>query len=379
MARFFLFFLIMTSNFYAVAQELCTDYVKCRDQFLKTALEISSVQVKSHPISKSDGELFVDEALISFGSKKLVVVVSGTHGVEGFVGSYVQSALLKKIAKEKTYQNHDFLFVHALNPWGFKHRRRVTENNVDLNRNFLNPDEFSHKKNQGYSQLNEFLSPQDEASSTGWSFVQFSFSALLKIAKYGMDSLRQSIVSGQYEFPQGIFYGGASPEPQQALLGKILFETFKRYDRILFIDLHTGYGAKGVLHLFPSVPDAKAKSRIEEVFAGWPITYGHQKDFYEVSGAVTDWVYGQVPPEKYFVPMVFEYGTMDSQKTMGSVQSLYRMRGENQMHWRGAASKNDEEKIKKDFFEMFAPQDQEWNAKVLEQTFKVFDKTLTLF
>jgi hypothetical protein len=78
---------------------------------------------------------------------RFLLHISGTHGPEGFVGSAIQTAMLTFFKAHKTYENADeglptLVFVHALNAYGFKHNRRVNENNVDLNRNFLFKNEF---------------------------------------------------------------------------------------------------------------------------------------------------------------------------------------------------------------------------------------------
>ena len=38
------------------------------------------------------------------------------------------------------------MFVHALNPYGFRTHRRVNEGNVDINRNFLTAKQFEFVK-----------------------------------------------------------------------------------------------------------------------------------------------------------------------------------------------------------------------------------------
>jgi hypothetical protein len=38
------------------------------------------------------------------------------------------------------------VFVHALNPYGFRTHRRVNEDNIDINRNFLTEEQFEFVK-----------------------------------------------------------------------------------------------------------------------------------------------------------------------------------------------------------------------------------------
>jgi hypothetical protein len=62
----------------------------------------------------------------------------------------VQYAALKHLAATGLYKTRaklpTIVFVHALNPFGFKHHRRVNEDNVDLNRNFLTAEEWVEVK-----------------------------------------------------------------------------------------------------------------------------------------------------------------------------------------------------------------------------------------
>lgn len=95
-----------------------------------------------YPITDKVGN---DVIILRGRSDRFVLHISGTHGPEGFVGSAIQTAMLTFFKKHSTYENKDLptlVFVHALNAYGFKHNRRVNENNVDLNRNFLLKKEF---------------------------------------------------------------------------------------------------------------------------------------------------------------------------------------------------------------------------------------------
>ncbi|TGT53188.1 DUF2817 domain-containing protein, partial [Mesorhizobium sp. M2E.F.Ca.ET.166.01.1.1] len=70
-------------------------------------------------------------------AKKLLVLVSGTHGPEGYIGSAAQLLFLRAKFHERLPSSTAVLFVHALNCYGFAWDRRVTAEGVDLNRNFV--------------------------------------------------------------------------------------------------------------------------------------------------------------------------------------------------------------------------------------------------
>src|SRR3546814_19590214 len=87
-------------------------------------------------------------------AENVVLIVSGTHGPEGFMGSAAQIALLNKVALgAQNPRNIKVVLVHAINPWGFAHVSRTTENNVDLNRNFIDWGSAAPPDNSLYKAL----------------------------------------------------------------------------------------------------------------------------------------------------------------------------------------------------------------------------------
>src|ERR1051325_1319045 len=121
----------MSFNFFA------PDYFAARDAFLALARE-RGARVANHPLSARGpgGEtLSIDTAYVGAREPRhLLVIVSGTHGVEGFAGSAMQCQWLAGIAPSQIPRDAGCLLVHALNAYGFAHLRRANEHNVDLNR-----------------------------------------------------------------------------------------------------------------------------------------------------------------------------------------------------------------------------------------------------
>src|SRR5829696_87226 len=120
-----------------------SSYARARAKFLKTA-QAAKGEIKSfvHPEKKTpDGKpLAIDVAC--FGDRKAArqaLFVSGTHGQEGFSGSAVQIGWMQS-ALSTLPKDLGVVLVHGLNPYGFAHFTRTTENNVDLNRNFIDRD-----------------------------------------------------------------------------------------------------------------------------------------------------------------------------------------------------------------------------------------------
>src|SRR6478752_4437833 len=96
-------------------------------------------------------------------ASKMLVVLSGVHGVEGFCGSAIQTGMLGLGAPP--HPDTAVLHVHAINPFGFSHLRRVTQENVDLNRNFVDFG-TALPVNDAYAEIHEWLLPRDWPADT---------------------------------------------------------------------------------------------------------------------------------------------------------------------------------------------------------------------
>jgi len=180
------------------------DYAPARTRSRAAAAELNW-SAEQHPINArgpDGGELALDVAISREGDAgRVLVISSGMHGIEGFFGSALQTALLKKWADEGP-PPVKCLFLHALNPYGMAWLRRFNENNIDLNRNFLLPGEKFEGAPETYSKLNHFLNPPSAPSK----LEPFLLKAALLIVRHGMPSLKQAVAAGQYEYPQGLFY-----------------------------------------------------------------------------------------------------------------------------------------------------------------------------
>ena len=181
-------------------------------------------------------ELFTDSVWIGEQqAENVVVILAGTHGVEGLAGSAIQTDLLQLLAKRQLScpERTALLLIHALTPWGFAWLRRCDADGVDLNRNAL---DFSSPlpPNPGYDQLRPALFA-DDAEQRRQLFEQFSQSN-------GRVALEIAISGGQYHDPAGPFYGGQAPAHGR-LVCEALIDHYGLSDRRLaVIDLHTGLG-----------------------------------------------------------------------------------------------------------------------------------------
>lgn len=366
-------------------QNFKSSFEDARSNFLANIADLKKhnpdLQVHSVKIpTRTHENLQMDVAYIPPASGKeerLLILTSGIHGVEGFVGSALQNQFIKENFWQLRDADLGILIIHAINPYGFKFHRRVSENNIDLNRNFDTSAELFALKNEGYQQVNPLLNPTEKAQSGLWNRLGFYFDCVKAIAKYSMESLRRAILSGQYEFPQGIYFGGTAFEPQKDLIEKEILAVAPGYKQTLLVDLHTGYGKRGHLHLFADRHPDLDSAYLQNIFAGYDLDSGQKKDFYAVSGGLVVYMAKLLKSKSNFAGIVFEFGTLDSQKTLGSLDSLYRMVRENQKFHHGAESKTEDEEINHLFAELFYPESPEWRQSVSQQFQEVLSQALT--
>lgn len=378
--KIFLIIYLMTMNVFANSPPIDSYFLNTfaeSDRAFDAAFEkIKAIDpdVKKHVFKYSQGEIKSLYWPKSKNNKNLLIIISGTHGAEAFVGSAVQRWMLDQDFVQSTNQN-DYLFIHGLNIYGFKNNRRVNELNIDLNRNFVIQRSDFNSDDSGYEKLNHFLNPEVAAEFGLFSNIRFILGALRQIISHGLDNLRNPILRGQYSFPQGLFYGGSENAVQTKLFQELKDQYIRGYQKIFIIDLHTGYGEKGKLHL---LADASAKNKnFLNIFGGEAnVDLSSKKSFYAAQGEVLTYFIHMLenskPEHNKQAPEVlgitYEYGTLDSQTTWGSIDSLRRMVRENQNFWFPAKQVVDSKEIQKEFSEMFNPQDSLWRKKIIQQT-----------
>ncbi len=117
-----------------------------------------------------------------------LVLVSGTHGVEGFCGSASQTGLLREGQIKAYAERLRVVLVHAHNPYGFAWLRRVNEDNVDLNRNYI--DHLRpYPEHPIYDELKDDIAP---ATISGAAFEAATARLRAYSVKHGAFALQQA-------------------------------------------------------------------------------------------------------------------------------------------------------------------------------------------
>jgi hypothetical protein len=342
------------------------DYFIARDRF-RGAVGRLGWQLESHPIDATGpaGErLTIDVGYCQGGdAERTLVVSSGIHGVEGYVGSAVQLALMQRRETEPAPKLR-ILLLHGLNPYGFAWHRRFDENNIDLNRNFLLPGESFEGSPVGYAELNRLLNPRRPPSR--WE--PFAIKALAAIARHGMPNLRRIIAAGQYDFPQGLFFGGAGASQTHQLLSEHFPRWLKGSRAVAHLDFHTGLGARGACKLLIDYPLSDwQRARLADWFGADSFESSDSSSIaYLARGGFGQWCVARKFAARYIFACA-EFGTF------GPIQMLTGLRAENQSHHWGDATAASTANAKQRLQELFCPADHRWRAKVLQRSIDLVD------
>lgn len=340
------------------------DYPTAQRSF-REATSNSGWSLESHAIGVTgpDGnELTFDVACSTSGDPGQVLVISsGIHGVEGYFGSAVQMGMLDEWSQRKMPQAK-IVLLHGLNAYGFAYSRRFNEDNVDPNRNFLLAGQPFAGSPPGYAELDPFLNPKRPPSS--WE--PFTVKAAWLIMRHGMSKLRNAIASGQYDFPQGLFFGGKGHSRMQTILQQHMPRWLAGSEQVAHLDFHTGLGDWATWKLLIDYPlsDLQRK-QLTDWFGPDSFEANTESDIaYDARGGFGQWcVAQQFAPEYLFA--CAEFGTYPAVKVLAG------LRAENQAHHWGREEDTSTKRAKETLRELFCPAAANWREQVLHQSMQL--------
>lgn len=338
-------------------------YAEARAKFLEAASAAGAARLWSyrHPEPGPDGgELATDCAWIGPGDAKAVLVlVSGTHGVEGFCGSGAQIDWLRRGEAALLGPDKAVLLIHAINPYGFAWKRRVTHENVDLNRNFV---DFSAPlpANPDYVTLAAAAKPTDWSQETQAA----TRAALLDFARtHSFRAMAQAISGGQYTHADGLFFGGAAPTWSRRTLEAIFAEHLSQATDIGIIDYHTGLGPEGYAE--PIISAAPGSPEHDRAVLWHGLTAKSHISEDSVSAHIAgDWLAAApgLLPQARVTGISLEYGTVDSNIVLDA------LRADNWLHAHGDPMSAQGQQIKAQILAAFYVDTDVWRGMVLGQS-----------
>ena len=346
-----------------------SSYDEARSRFLVAARD-SGALVDTHFTDRAD-KLAIDIAIMEqkglAGSEyRNLVISSGLHGVEGYFGSAVQLALLDHFKHHKLPQQIRLVLIHAMNPYGFKYDRRFDQNNVDLNRNFHHVDDLYTGAPAGYTSLYEFLNP----ASTPAMFEMYRLRALWNILKHGTPALKEAIVGGQYQYPAGIFYGGAGASETTNIIINHSNHWIGDSEMTVHIDLHSGLGAFATHKLLVNeIHDSDNWRWYVDTFGGENLETQNVGTAYKITGSFGDWMQQHFRNRRYYF-LGAEFGTY------GPIRVLGAIRAENRAHHYMSANTKQYIAAKQELKECFLPTSNKWKMAVINDSIGIVSKAV---
>jgi hypothetical protein len=351
-----------------------THYLEAKTHFLETCRSRQAT-IHSYPLridnQKIPTELTIDTARLGpSNASKALVIISGTHGVEGFCGSACQLAFVASESSTHLPADISVFMIHALNPYGFAELRRVDAQNIDVNRNFVEDFNALAEYNLDYEQLNSGLNPTrwSEADPQEGDGEIASF-----IATHGAQKFQEAVSIGQYRHAKGLFFGGKEKTWSRSVLEEIVEAEFSNTRALCAVDYHTGLGPHGVGELisFASEESDEYKRSVRWFGAGVKSTKGKATEVKSVSADVGG------PIDKAFrgkgrtvTFAALEFGTVPIPAV------LRALRAENWLHHYGNVDSTFGKKIKDDLKSAFHCSEINWQSMVLNRSAEVLQQAL---
>jgi Protein of unknown function (DUF2817) len=336
------------------------DYRDSRNRFLQLAAQAGAA-IRSFPLEQDDAgaaPLFTDTAYLGpADAASIVVIASATHGVEGYAGAACQFAFLQSHAKRFGQGGIAFLLTHAVNPWGYSRDSRVTEEGIDLNRNFIDFP-LPAVPRSGYGAFHQVLvkdyRPLPRGLANEIRLLSLGLTARRRCA------LQQAITAGQYDHPDGLFFGGHAPARSRLVWEEIVRNMVDPRPLAVLLDLHTGLGRRGTAELMSDLPESAVGfremsgwfgGRLRSMAAGESVSAA-------VNGTLTAAFGRRGSGRRYAVGL--EFGTRPPLAVLNALRADQWYRNH-----KGRLSPADGQRVRARMKQAFAMPDQAWTQQVV--------------
>ena len=325
-------------------------YSEARSKFVNTAHKKGlKLTVYENPNLGPLGEnLTCDVAWAgSINAEKALIIISGTHGVEGFCGSGCQVDWLECWNPSFISEKTAVFFIHAINPHGFAWCRRVTEEGCDLNRNFLDfnqplPDNIGHDE-----LVSAFVPDSLDAKSMSQA------EQLIKDYRetHGELAFQKARKSGQYKHAHSMFFGGFEPTWARKTLERIITDfNIQNKKFIAAIDFHTGLGPFGYGEpISMHKPNTKSGEWVSKVY-GDSVGIPEQGTSFSIplNGTSRD-LWDRVLGENYAY-VALEYGTYSQERSRAALREDHWLHNQGTVDWSCPETKRIKKALKKHYY-----------------------------
>lgn len=260
------------------------------------------------------------------------------------------------------------MLIHAVNPYGMAWSRRVDQDNIDVNRNFVDFAE-GRPANEHYAAIDHLLNPDGDVldlDDRSWLDELWAFAA-----EVGPGEAFRAITGGQYDVPHGVQYGGQVPAWSRRTLEDIWRRHLDGARAMFNLDLHTGVGPCGGLTIFQTadVGDPSA-----EIAARWfPTVLRFDRPGTSdplQAGVLGPGLEAAVSDDLLCVPIVVEFGTLPDDAVLAA------MRADNWLHVHGDPRSAEGERIRARTRAAFFVDDDGWRTSVADQGLRTVEAAL---
>lgn len=349
-----------------------SDYLDSRERFIAEG-HLLSVQARSFyhaPDPVSVDALTTEVAYLGAkDASTLVIVSSGTHGVEGYAGAACQLRFMQAYCAQFEKTGIAYLLVHAVNPWGYLHGRRVTQEGVDLNRNFVDFPAASSTPSI-YRDYHDILVSQFRPFPAGlWNELSLLSHGL---TRHSRRQLQAAVTAGQYDCDNGLFYGGSAPTISRLVWEDIVRTYATDRERVFLLDLHTGLGKRGEGELISYLPrNAADFQTMSDWFDGeLRSMQGGESVSVAIRGTLTEGFDKSLEGQSYAVGL--EFGTVSG------LTVLNALRADQWCHNHAATVEPwRREQIRQRMKQAFVGEDEEWRHRVATRFDDVMCRLIT--
>jgi predicted deacylase len=342
------------------------DFPSCQAQF-RQAVESCSGQKQHQFCALDTADLSLGTDILFLGkptASTVLVLISGTHGVEGYCGSAIQRFLLEQMAQFTLPDDMAVLMVHALNPWGMHWARRCDQEGIDLNRNFVDFNRIEPLPPEYDGILAALMSSKDRYRDMQILSEQYSQAEFDRIFS-----------GGQYVYAWAPFYGGHGPAHGRRVIEELITSYRLTERHTLVIDLHTGLGPWSFGELISDHPVDSAGNRQARDWFGAAVANAHEGASFSVpKSGLMDYCFHQIMRDKgFFLTLEFgTYGTAALFEVLFSEHAFWKETTPSTLHESGYLVHRQR------MIEHFCPDDALWQQAVLFKAWQVFSRIIRL-
>ena len=346
------------------------DYARARQQFLEACAACgAAVEFHPHPQPGLQGEpIGIDIAWLGpRTARRVVVSLSGTHGVEGLYGSGAQVTALQRAGSNPLPADTAIVWVHAVNPYGFSWVRRVDADNIDINRNFI--DFTDPPPNPGYAAMHAMLVP-DEWNADTLPRIRAEVASAMQ--REGQRAATAAITGGQRSHPDGLFFGGTQACWSNRTLSAIMPGLLADARAICVLDHHTGLGPEGHTELICRHPVGSRALALARQWWGQDVTATEAgESASEVLGGNVRMAFdGWCPNAGVVVTTALEVGTVSGSRVLAALVA------DNWLHQRGDPHSPMAESIRRQVRDAFFVDTAAWRVGSIHRALQILDQSL---